>query len=73
VPDQDDNGTLYDTVAPGTSTGVLSAPQESIPVGIGNEDLSLWAGYSTFGNVLFSLTEHAGQRMVYAIPTNDID
>jgi hypothetical protein len=72
VPEQNDNGDLLKTAAPSGSTGVLGTPQR-ITAGIGNEDLSYWPAYGNggvSGDVLFTVTEHPGKRMVYATPVS---
>ncbi|NMO56198.1 hypothetical protein HH310_34105 [Actinoplanes sp. TBRC 11911] len=69
VPDQNDNGDLLKTTAPASATGVLG-PATRRTAAIGNEDLSYWPGFLTFGDVLFTVTEHPGQRMVYATPVS---
>lgn len=68
VPDEIDNGDLLRTSAPsGAAEGVLG-PARRITAGVGPEDLSYWPGFLGFGDVLFTVTEHPGQRMVYATP-----
>lgn len=52
--------------------GVLGTPKR-VPVGIGPEDLSYWSGFRQFGDVLFTLSEHPGRRMVYATPASAFD
>jgi hypothetical protein len=69
VPDQNDNGDLLKSTAPATTTGVLG-PTTRRTAAIGNEDLSYWSGFKNFGDVLFTVTEHPGQRMVYATPVS---
>jgi len=72
VPDQNDNGDLLQTPAPSGATGVLGTPQR-VTAAIGNEDLSYWPAYGAngvSGDVLFTVTEHPGQRMVYATPVS---
>ncbi|ASW57574.1 hypothetical protein CIK06_10065 [Plantactinospora sp. KBS50] len=71
VPDQNDNGDLLRTSAPaGASTGVLSSSTRRVTAAVGPEDLSYWSGFRGFGDVLFTVTEHPGQRMVYATPVS---
>lgn len=72
VPDQNDNSDLYRTIPGSSPTGVLGPPQR-VPGAIGAEDLSYWSGFSGFGDVTFTLTEHAEvqpERMVYASPVS---
>jgi len=70
VPDQNDNGDLLKTSAPsGAAEGVLGSTQR-VTAAVGPEDLSYWSGFSGFGDVLFTVTEHATQRMVYATPVS---
>lgn len=69
VTTQNDNGDLLKSTAPSGTTGVLGEPaRRTAPVG--PEDLSYWSGFMSFGDVLFSVTEHPGQRMVYATPVS---
>ncbi|GIF69066.1 hypothetical protein Ais01nite_71010 [Asanoa ishikariensis] len=69
VPDQNDNGDLLRSTAPSGTTGTLGTPvRRTAPVG--PEDLSYWSDFYGFGDVLFSITEHPTQRMVYATPVS---
>lgn len=72
VEHQNDNGDLYRASPTGSPVGVLGTPKR-VPVGIGPEDLSYWSGFRQFGDVLFTLSEHPGRRMVYATPASAFD
>lgn len=72
VPDQNDNSDLYRTTPGSSPTGVLGPPQR-VPGAIGAEDLSYWSGFPSFGDAIFTLTEHAEvhpERMIYASPVS---
>jgi len=69
VSDQNDNGDLLKATAPSAATGVLGTPLR-VTAGIGPEDLSYWSGWQNFGDVLFTVTEWPGRRMVYATPVS---
>jgi hypothetical protein len=49
---------------------VLLSKSARVTAAIGNDYLAYWPNFRTFGDVLFSFTEHPGQRMVCATPVS---